>query len=140
MDCQSKIVETADLRIKEAGCLLENSFWNGAYYLAGYAVELMLKASVCKTLGIDDFFTFKGTARKDLYKPYKVHNFQELLILSGIFKEVEAAQADTEFKAHWSLVCQWSEESRYLTDKNEKDVNDFVTSVKVICEWIKKKL
>lgn len=136
MKCGSDIIKMADARFAEATCLLKNGFWDGAYYLAGYSVELLLKARVCKTLGIDDFFEFKK-AKKELYKPYKVHDFQELIILSGIYPELIKAQSDIAFKANWSMVCEWGEECRYLTGKAEKEVNEFVTSINEITKWIK---
>ena len=41
-------------------------------------MELSSKAKICKTLAIDDFFAFNLTTRKELYKPYKVHDYEEL--------------------------------------------------------------
>ncbi len=38
----------AKIRIKEAEALLDNGHYNGAYYLAGYAVECALKACIAK--------------------------------------------------------------------------------------------
>lgn len=136
MKCGSDIVTLADSRLKEADYLLQQGMWDGAYYLAGYSVELLLKARVCKTLGIDDFFEF-NKAKKELYRPYKVHDYQELIILSGLYPELVKAQADITFKANWSLICNWGEESRYLTGKQEKEVREFVSSLIEISKWIK---
>lgn len=140
MQCQADIQTLAALKLKEAECLLKSGFFDGAFYLGGYAVELLLKAKVCKTLDIDDFFAFNLTARKELYKPYKVHDYEELLILSGLYKEFTAAQSDVTFKGHWSVVRNWSEGARYLTGKTEKDAKDFLTSVYEISKWIGKHL
>ena len=40
----------ADQRLVEAKALLDQGMWDGAYYLAGYAVELALKACIIKML------------------------------------------------------------------------------------------
>lgn len=37
------------IRLKETKALLELGFWDGAYYLAGYAVECALKACIAKS-------------------------------------------------------------------------------------------
>lgn len=109
-------------------------------FSTGYAVELLLKAKVCKTLAIDDFFAFNLTTRKELYKPYKVHDYEELLILSGLYKEFTSAQADVAFKGHWSVIRNWTEGARYLTGKTEKDAKDFLTSIHEFSTWIEKYL
>jgi HEPN domain-containing protein len=140
MQCQADIQALADTKLKEADCLFHSGFFDGAFYLGGYAVELLLKAMVCKTLRIDDFFAFNLPARKELYKPYKVHDYEDLLILSGLYKEFTAAQADVTFKGHWSVVRNWSESARYLTGKTEKDAKDFLTSIHEFSQWIEKYL
>ena len=95
----------ADTKLLEADCLLGAGLVDGAFYLAGYAIELLLKARVCKTLGIDDFFIFNKSPKKELYKPFKVHNFEELFLLSGIYTEFMAAiKEDKTFMKAWSNV------------------------------------
>jgi HEPN domain-containing protein len=139
MQCQADIQIIAHQKLKEAQCLVDNGFFDGAYYLGGYAVELLLKAKVCKTLGIDDFFAF-NKFKKELYRPYKVHDYEELIILSGLYTEFEKAQKDVGFKTHWSIVGAWSENVRYLTGKSSKDAKDFLTSLSEIVKWIEKHL
>lgn len=139
MLCQADIQTMAHQKLREADCLLKNGYFDGAYYLGGYAVELLLKAKVCKTLGIDDFFAF-NKFKKELYKPYKVHDYEELLILSGLYSEFVKAQSDVTFKRHWSIVGSWNENARYLTGKSGKDVQDFLTSLLEIVKWIEKHL
>ena len=46
----------AEQRLVEAKVLLDEGHWDGAYYLAGYAVELALKACVIKMLLATDAF------------------------------------------------------------------------------------
>jgi hypothetical protein len=140
MQCQADIQVLAEMKLKEADCLFKNSFFDGAYYLGGYAVELLLKAMVCKTLKIDDFFAFNLPAKKELYKPYKVHDYDDLLILSGLYSEFNAAQSDVVFKGHWSVIRNWDERARYLTGRSSKDVGNFLTSIQEIVQWIKKYL
>ena len=43
------------MRVKEAAVLLQNGCPEGAYYLAGYAVECALKACVAKQTREHDF-------------------------------------------------------------------------------------
>lgn len=85
MQTQTDIQAIAYAKLEDAECLLENNRFDNAYYLAGYAIELLLKARICKTLGIPDFFDFDNAERKRLKnesvitKPYKVHDFEQCL-------------------------------------------------------------
>jgi len=141
MKCKADIEVLAESKLEDAKCLLANGRYDGAYYLAGYVIELLLKASVCKTLGIDDFFTFDSNkAKQEIYKPYKAHDYKQLLLFSGLYRDFENESNTASFKFHWSVVILWDENSRYLTGKNQKEVESFISSVSEIAEWIKKKL
>ena len=56
---RSEFQELAEQRLVEAKALLDQGQWDGAYYLAGYAVELALKACIIKTLMATDAFPDK---------------------------------------------------------------------------------
>ena len=45
----------ADSRIKEAHALSKKGFHDLAFYVAGYAVELQLKAKICEHFDLPDF-------------------------------------------------------------------------------------
>jgi HEPN domain-containing protein len=149
MKCQADIEALAHEKLQDAECLLNNNRYDGAYYLAGYAVELLLKAKVCKTIGIQDFFDFSNPKKTKLsvknpdilYKPYKVHDPAQLLILSGIYSEFQDdSSKDVNLKKHWSIVSKWDENSRYLTGITDIDVKNFIISIKEIMQWIQKYL
>jgi len=103
MKCENDIIALAYTKMAEAECLLNNGMPDGAYYLAGYCVELMLKARICKMLGIPDFFDFDSEDKKKLKneanitRPYKVHDPEQLMILAGLSSQLEAALPDDDF-------------------------------------------
>jgi len=147
MQTQSDIEALAYAKLKDAECLLANERFDSAYYLAGYAVELLLKARVCKTLGIPDFFDFDNTTKTKLKnesiitRPFKVHDFEQLIVLSGIFGEYQKEIKTNEiFVSHWAIVTEWNENSRYFTAINPDRVKKFLTSVKEVLQWIQKHL
>lgn len=142
MNCKADIISLADGKIYSAECLLTNSQFDNAYYIGGYAVELLLKASVCKTLKIDDFFDEKAGGLSKVKNPqtYKSHDLNQLLVLSGIYTEHISKLSEPAFKADWSVVKNWNEGHRYLTGKTKKEVEDFIISLKNICTWIKSHL
>jgi HEPN domain-containing protein len=147
MQTQSGIEALAYSKLEDAEYLLEDKRFDNAYYLAGYAVELLLKARVCKTLGIPDFFDFDNTARTRLKsesvitKPYRVHDFEQLIILSGIYPEFQKEIVTNKtFRDQWSFISKWNENARYLIGKNPEDAKDFLTSIKEVMRWIQKHL
>jgi HEPN domain-containing protein len=100
--------DLADLRIAEAECLFQNGFFDGAYYLAGYAVEAGLKACIAKNTNQHDFPP-KNTNR-DCYS----HDL-ELLLRTAILDTILAndRKVNRLLNGNWETVKDWKEESRY---------------------------
>lgn len=117
MTTVQEILDLADKRLLESQCLLANNHSEGAYYLAGYVVELTLKAHICKLLDMDDFYA-SNHIRK-VSNAYHTHNFEQLLTLSGWRKRLEdetalsSPTANIDLAANWLTICKWSEQKRY---------------------------
>ena len=131
----------------DAQFLYDAGRFNAAYYFAGYVVELLIKARVCKTLGIDDFFDFGSPTKTKIpmaaeaYRPFRVHDLKQLMVFSGLYSVFDIdLKKDTTLKASWSIICDWNENSRYLTSKTQKDVLGFLTSIDYFKTWIQKHL
>lgn len=102
--------ELAELRIREAKLLLDNRFYQGAYYLAGYSVECALKACIAKETREHDFPDLKLV--KDSYE----HNLQSLLRTAGLDPALLAeATTNKELANNWKIATGWSVEARYET-------------------------
>jgi HEPN domain-containing protein len=100
--------EIAETRIQESGALLAAGFPDGAYYLAGYAVECALKACIAKRTREHDF------PEKSLATRSYTHKLQDLLVVAELKTELETTlQADPIVQANWTIVKDWSEECRY---------------------------
>ena len=142
MRCHADIKSLANDRYNDAECLLLAGRFDAAYYIAGYSVELMLKAKVCKNLGIEDFFDFANPQKTklgngDIYRPFKVHDLEQLLVLSGIYTQFNnQINTDITLKQSWSIIKKWDENTRYLTGKTKKDAEDLLTSIKKFAQWI----
>lgn len=154
MRTEAEIIGLSDKKFAVAEFLVANGFYDDAYYLGGYAFELRLKAKICKTLVIPDFFDFdnsksrklpvaktKRTDKDNLYKPFKVHDYEQLLILSGLYTEFsEKIITDLVFGADWSVISKWDESLRYSTGTNEADVKSFLQSIKNMIQWLQQYL
>lgn len=96
----------ARTRLKDAQVLLKTNRFDGAVYMVGYSVEIVLKARICKTLRWADFPTtqdeFKGLGS------FRIHKLPMLLRLSGRDQLIK-----TKYFAEWSAVAAWDTETRY---------------------------
>jgi HEPN domain-containing protein len=96
----------ARARIEDAKALLTAGRFDGATYLCGYAVELALKARICRTL---NWAEFPSTDREfQAYRSFQTHELDVLLRLSG--------QEDRIKQNHfplWNDVAAWNVRSRY---------------------------
>jgi HEPN domain-containing protein len=100
--------ELSRVRLKEATALLKAGLFDGAYYLAGYAVECAIKACIAK-----------GTRRYEFPDKKKAdssytHNLRELIRVAGLEgAHREQVDKDPDFRRNWLVVEPWSERSRY---------------------------
>jgi len=95
-------------RIRDARLLLKNGSYDGSLYICGYAIEIALKAVICKNLALSGIphtnEEFSNIAR------LKTHNLEELLkqVPTYIGNKVKSV-----YLADWSIVLQWNPEMRY---------------------------
>jgi HEPN domain-containing protein len=94
----------AEIRLKEAKALLDGALCEGAYYLAGYAVECALKACIARQTSEYDF------PDKKFASDIHTHDLRKLLDLAGLKSELESTP---ELEHAWEIVQEWSEASRY---------------------------
>ena len=115
-------------RLRDAEILYRNRRYDGAIYLCGYAVEIALKARICKTLGWARGFP---ESRKEFegYQSFKTHDLQALLHLSGIETKIKG-----KYLADWSNMARWNSESRYnaIGSASRLDTKIMIDSVKVL--------
>jgi HEPN domain-containing protein len=100
--------EIAEIRLRESRALLAAGFSEGAYYLAGYAVECALKACIARRTREHDF------PDKKLVIDSHTHNLKNLLHLAELEGELDAViAADTAMESALDKILDWSETTRY---------------------------
>jgi hypothetical protein len=144
-----EIKDLAYQRLKEAEILYQNGMCDGAFYLAGYSVELILKAKICDRLGIPNLFdetnsdtnSIKGIG--DIRKTLKTHNLFTLLIFSGLKIKFDNDKANNKelAKANTLLFNAWDENARYkpcghILDKDVEKLLNLLSGVNGILTWI----
>lgn len=93
-------------RLQDANVLFNSKRYDGSVYLCGYAVELALKARVCRTLRWSHFP--ETTAEFREFQSFKTHKLDTLLQLSGLEANIKST-----YLADWSVVAIWEPELRY---------------------------
>ncbi len=100
--------QLADIRLKEARALLAAELPDGAYYLAGYAVECALKACIAKLTQQHDF------PDKKLVDKSHTHDVERLMDAAGLTDLLKNdITGNEELELDWETVREWSEQSRY---------------------------
>lgn len=108
MMTKSDLEKLALLRLEDAIFLLQANRCSSAYYLAGYAVELALKACIAKLVQPN------AIPDKAFINAIYVHKLDSLLNTAGLRPAFDAdSKADTQLAAYWAIANNWSEESRY---------------------------
>ena len=93
-------------RLADAQALYAARRFDGAVYICGYAIEIALKARICKSLNWSSF----PSTRKDFdgLQSFKTHDLEILLRFSGIEDIIRLNHL-----AAWSKIEQWDPEKRY---------------------------
>lgn len=127
----------AKIRVREAKVLLDNQCYQGAYYLLGYAVECAFKACIARQTKRYDFPDRKFV--NDIY----THDLNKLLSVSGLEPEHrKESRKNPNFELNWTIVKDWSEQSRYATGVTRAKARNFRTAVvsrrSGILPWLQK--
>jgi HEPN domain-containing protein len=125
----------ATLRLREARLLLDHKHWDGAYYLAGYVVELALKACIAKRTERFDF------PDKDHANKSWSHDWHKLLTAAALEKALREEERDGFFSSNWKIVQSWEVDSRY--DRHgEREARDLIAAVADrkhgVLRWLKR--
>jgi AbiV family abortive infection protein len=103
----------AQAKLDDAQLLLQHRRYSNAYYLAGFAAEIGLKACIAKQISADTI------PDKDFVKAIFQHGLKNLVNLAGLSAALREKEAtDAKFAANWGLVAAWTPEVRYETVDN----------------------
>lgn len=106
MISRAELESSARARLADAELLSAAGHYDSAVYLCGYAVEMQLKAAICRTLGWDDFPSSSGEFEK--LRSFRTHDLPILLRLTG-----KRAEIVNSYLSEWKEVETWNPEMRY---------------------------
>jgi HEPN domain-containing protein len=137
MTTRNQLKDLALMRLREAETLFDAGLYDGSSYLAGYSIELALKARICRLL---DLLEYPSTG--DLGRVYATHDLDRLLTLAGLRRKT-MGRGQTVF-ASWSVIARWKPEQRYdklgsVTKRYAEEILNAVRDKKSgVLTWIKK--
>jgi len=98
----------AQAKLDDAVVLVQHGRHSSAYYLAGYAAEMGLKACISRLISSDSL------PDPNFIKKVYDHNLMKLVGLAGLAGELSKMKdSDSVFAANWAIVVQWTPEIRY---------------------------
>jgi len=127
------LYKLAKCRYDEAKILLHNHKADGAVYLCGYALELILKQRIVKVLDWDGYP--ENNKEFEKYKSFRIHDLDILLHLSGLERKIKA---DNTVYANWQIASRWNSEIRYRTigQISEQEARDTIDATKIVVNFI----
>lgn len=120
-------------RLKEVEVLLKNHQYSGAYYLSGYVIECALKACIAKQTQQFDF-----PDKKNVLDSY-THDLEKLVRVAKLESELKLLLNDPIFSSRWSMVKDWSEESRYQKYNRQEAIDLYLAitdPTKGVLQWL----
>lgn len=127
----------ACIRFEEAKVLLDNQRYDGAYYLSGYVIECGLKACIAKQVKEFEF------PDKKLAQDCYTHDLAKLIKTAGLQTALNnEIKSNSSFEINWTLVKDWSEESRYQK-RSAQEARDIYSAIadeqgNGVFKWVKR--
>jgi len=117
-------------KLDDADCLFRGNRFDGAVYLAGYALEIALKVRLCNDHGLSGFPEKLSEADPLTTKKWFTHSLIKL-------EERSRLNLSSSYLTDWSVVQDWDVEARYKkSHKSQDEARDFLDSVQNLVETI----
>ncbi len=129
-------------RLADAKALLNADRWRGAMYMAGYAVECLLKTKLmhiyeCKNLReLEDILQQRSIlpANRTIF----THQLEDLLRLTPGYNRL---MRNREMLPLFNKVNQWTPNWRYTSKSiNRREATEFMTSIESFMQWVNNNL
>ena len=141
-DGVSELAVASRQRLADAKALLNASRWRGAMYMAGYAVECLLKTKLmhiydCKNLRqLEDLLLQRSIL--PTHRTVFTHELEDLLKLAPGYNRL---MRNREMLPLFNKVNQWTPNWRYTSKStNRREATEFMTSIENFMRWVNNNL
>ena len=123
----------ASERLAEAHSLLEAGYTTGAVYLAGYAVECVMKSLILANL--------PEVQRSEVRKSFRGGKGHRVDSLRGIYVSTGSPRIPLDISRHLTLIEEWSTDLRYNPTRLRRDYAvRFLKSASLIVRWANERI
>lgn len=125
-------------RLEDARALLNAGRWRGAMYMAGYAVECLLKTKLMRVYGCRTLRELENELqRRGALAEHATIFTHQLELLLRLTQRLESLRQHRTLWPQFNLVNRWLPAWRYTADlSNRRDSEDFLEAVVQIMNWI----
>lgn len=134
----SEIGKAVGHRLADAEVLLANCRWRAAMYMAGYAVECRLKATLMRKYGCDhlDALGAELAARDKLNVANDIYT-HSLEVLADLTDRMPMLRSDPDRWRLFATVNRWVPAWRYTASQSDRDeATDFVEAANELVRWV----
>ena len=134
----SELAGASRQRLADAKVLLNASQWRGAMYMAGYAVECLLKTRLMHIYDCKNLRELEDLLRQRSILPVNrtvfTHQLEDLLRLTPGYNRL---MRNREMLPLFNKVNQWTPNWRYTSKStNRREAIEFMTSIESFMRWI----
>jgi HEPN domain-containing protein len=125
-------------RLDDARALLNAVRWRGAMYMAGYAIECLLKTKLMRMFDCRHLRELEQELQSRGALPGQTTVFtHQLEILLRLTKGLDRLRQNEPLWRMFNIVNRWIPAWRYTADlSNRSDAEDFVEAVEKVAHWI----
>ena len=141
-DGVSELAGASRQRLADAKVLLNASQWRGAMYMAGYAVECLLKTRLMHIYDCKNLRELEDLLRQRSILPANrtvfTHQLEDLLRLTPGYNRL---MRNREMLPLFNKVNQWTPNWRYISKPtNRREATEFMTSIENFMRWVNNNL
>ena len=125
-------------RLEDARILLKASRWRGAMYIAGYAVECLLKTKLMQIYDCKNLRELDDVLQRRFALPVGgtifTHQLETLFKLTPSYHRLQQNQ---EILSAFNVVNRWAPKWRYVSKQTTRDeATFFMNAVEKVMHWI----
>jgi HEPN domain-containing protein len=134
----SELAKASIHRLEDARALVEAGRWMGAMYLAGYAVECLLKTKLMRRYRCRNLEELETKLRKRRRIAELSSLFtHSLMTLVDLLECRDRMRTHPDVWGNFTHVNQWKPAWRYWSNPaTEEDANDFLAATERVLRWI----
>jgi HEPN domain-containing protein len=125
-------------RLDDARALLNAVRWRGAMYLAGYAVECLLKTKLMRMFDCRHLRELEAELLRRGVLPAQATVFtHHLEVLLRLTQALDRLRQNEPLWRMFNIVNRWIPAWRYTADlSNREDAEDFLEAIEQVSHWI----